>query len=158
MHDVNSWEFTIGMIGTQIGCMENMSAFGLNMTGYSGYMKNIYFDGTIKQIEILGYDIKFNTFGDNMVKEGQTKKIKATVVDGWGADKSSEFDTWKLTRDTGNEAADNIWNASAEITNGVFYITWSSSKDDIVNDSALYTVTAEKSNVTSSAVSNTIKL
>ena len=158
MHDVNSWEFTVGMIGTQIGCMENMSAFGLNMTGYSGYMKNIYFDGTIKQIEILGYDIKFNTFGDNMVKEGQTKKIKATVVDGWGADKSSEFDTWKLTRDTGNEAADNIWNASAEITNGVFYITWSSSKDDIVNDSALYTVTAEKSNVASSAVSKTIKL
>ena len=158
MHDVNSWEFTVGMIGTQIGCMENMSAFGIDMTGYSGYMKNIYFDGTIKQIEILGYDIKFNTFGDNMVKEGQTKKIKATVVDGWGADKSSEFDTWKLTRDTGNEAADNIWNASAEITNGVFYITWSSSKDDIVNDSALYTVTAEKSNVASSAVSKTIKL
>jgi hypothetical protein len=55
------------------------------------------------------------------------------------------FTGWKVARNTGNTASDNIWNAQASIVDGSFAITWSKDKDDLGgNDGALFTVTAQR--------------
>ena len=47
----NTWEISAANIAMQYGNMENMSAHGIDMTGYSMYLNNIYMTGTLKQIK-----------------------------------------------------------------------------------------------------------
>lgn len=46
-----TWEFTKSMIAMQDGDLSNLNIFGLNMTGYSAYLNNIYMTGTIEQLQ-----------------------------------------------------------------------------------------------------------
>lgn len=52
MFGVNDWEFTAKMIGMQLGDLSNLSVFGMDMTGYSAYLNNVYFTGMIRQLYI----------------------------------------------------------------------------------------------------------
>ena len=52
MDGVNDWEFTAKMIGMQLGYLGNLSVFGMDMTGYSAYLNNVYFTGMIRQMYI----------------------------------------------------------------------------------------------------------
>lgn len=52
MDGVNDWEFTAKMIGMQLGDLSNLSVFGMDMTGYSAYLNNVYFTGMIRQLYI----------------------------------------------------------------------------------------------------------
>lgn len=47
----NTWEIGASNIAMQYGNMENMSIHGLDMTGYSMYLNNIYMTGTLKQVK-----------------------------------------------------------------------------------------------------------
>lgn len=47
---VNSWDFTKEMIAMQLGDLSNLKLFGIDMTGHSAYLRNIYMTGVIKQI------------------------------------------------------------------------------------------------------------
>jgi hypothetical protein len=157
MHDVNYWEFSSSMIGCQFGNMENLAILGINMTGYSAYLNNIYMNGTISQFESIEPKMTFNGGGDNQIAEGQTKLIKSTITNGYGIDITDKYPYWQITRDTGDVAADNIWNAQATIENGEFYLTYSATVDDLGGkESALYTVTA--SDGISNPVTETISL
>lgn len=48
--NVNGWEFTKDMIAMQLGDLSNLKLFGIDMTGHSAYLRNIYMTGVIKQI------------------------------------------------------------------------------------------------------------
>lgn len=45
----NTWEIGKNNIALQWGDLSNLSVFGLDMTGYSAYLNNIYMTGTIEQ-------------------------------------------------------------------------------------------------------------
>ena len=47
---VNSWEITKEMIAMQLGDLSNLKLFGIEMTGHSAYLRNVYMIGTIKQL------------------------------------------------------------------------------------------------------------
>lgn len=47
---VNGWEITKEMIAMQLGDLSNLKLFGIDMAGYSAYLRNIYMTGVIKQI------------------------------------------------------------------------------------------------------------
>ena len=47
---VSDWEIKVGMIAMQLGDLSNLKLFGLDMTGHSAYLRNIYMSGTIKQL------------------------------------------------------------------------------------------------------------
>ena len=47
---VNSWEITKEMIAMQLGDLSNLKLFGIEMTGHSAYLRNVYMTGTIKQL------------------------------------------------------------------------------------------------------------
>lgn len=57
LKDQNTWEISASSIAMQYGNMENMSIHGIDMTGYSMYLKNIYMTGTIKQVKPDGTPI-----------------------------------------------------------------------------------------------------
>ena len=57
LKDVNDWEFSVENIGAQFGDLSNLNVFGLNMTGYSAYLNNIYMTGVIKQFTPSGEEI-----------------------------------------------------------------------------------------------------
>lgn len=52
MFGVNDWEFSAKMIGMQLGDLSNLSVFGMDMSGYSAYLNNVYFTGQIRQLYI----------------------------------------------------------------------------------------------------------
>ena len=54
----NTWEFSIDNIAMQYGDLTNLDIFGLDMTGYSIYLSNIYMKGAIKQVKDNGNEIK----------------------------------------------------------------------------------------------------
>ena len=47
----NTWEISASNIAMQYGNMENMNIHGLDMTGYSMYLNNIYMTGVLKQVK-----------------------------------------------------------------------------------------------------------
>lgn len=47
---VNSWDFTKEMIAMQLGDLSNLKLFGIDYSGHSAYLRNIYMTGVIKQI------------------------------------------------------------------------------------------------------------
>lgn len=51
---VNNWEITKDMIAMQLGDLSNLKLFGIDMTGHSAYLRNVYMTGTIRQISADG--------------------------------------------------------------------------------------------------------
>lgn len=54
LKDQNTWEISENNVALQYGDMTNMSIWGLDMSGYSMYLKNIYVKGTFKQVKDNG--------------------------------------------------------------------------------------------------------
>ena len=80
-----------------------------------------------------------------MIAAGETKHIESIITNGYGTDVTNEYTTWKLTRETGNVAADLVWNTTAVINNGKFDIKWTDAEDDLNGkDSAMFIIEATK--------------
>lgn len=54
---VSDWEFTASNIAAQYGDLSNLSVFGINMTGYSAYLNNIYMSGVVHQFTPGGEEV-----------------------------------------------------------------------------------------------------
>lgn len=51
LRNVSDWEFTAGNIAAQFGDLTNLSVFGIQMSGYSAYLDNIYLQGMISSLD-----------------------------------------------------------------------------------------------------------
>lgn len=51
---VNGWEIESNMIVMQLGDLSNLKLFGIDMTGHSAYLRNVYMTGVIRQISSDG--------------------------------------------------------------------------------------------------------
>lgn len=54
----NTWEISSGNIAMQWGELNNMSVHGLDMTGYSVYLNNIYMTGVFRQVKPDGTPVQ----------------------------------------------------------------------------------------------------
>lgn len=54
---VSDWEFTASNIAAQYGDLSNLSVFGIEMTGYSAYLNNIYMSGVVHQFTPGGEEV-----------------------------------------------------------------------------------------------------
>ncbi len=93
---VNGWELTSKNIAAQFGDLSNLSLFGLQMSGYSAYLNNIYMSGRIEQLDLsprmeLEYD------NDNFIAPGQTKSVICRVLRGF-EDITGAVTKWSVTR------------------------------------------------------------
>lgn len=144
---VNDWEFTKSMIGMQDGDLSNLSVFGLNMTGYSAYLNNIYMSGTIEQLAIdAPVRIEIDTQGDNFLAYGESMDITCKVFKGW-EDITDTVKQWTITRDSGDSADDEAWNIKHKDFDGSITIHNTKEISDLGNNSVtvvstLFTITA----------------
>lgn len=116
LKDVNDWEFTENMIAAQFGDLSNLSIFGLNMTGYSAYLNNIYMSGTIQQFVKLGRKMHIDQSLGGYMAPGEIETVTVSVLDGYMQDHTEEY-TFMVERNTGDTAADDVWNAMPEHIN-----------------------------------------
>ena len=71
LRNVSDWEFIFENIAAQFGDLTNLSVFGIQMSGYSAYLDNIYLQGMISSLDkkaLLDTRSKlFRLVGDNGV-------------------------------------------------------------------------------------------
>lgn len=137
---VTTWEFSTYNVAAQFGDLSNLSEFGLDMTGYSAYLENIYMSGHIKQVE-LPLHIEVDWTGQNMLASGNTTEMTFNVMQGFD-NKNADVASWSIERDSGDISADATWNASTKAQN--FDGTIELAYTDLGNSgiSTLFTVTA----------------
>lgn len=116
LKDVNDWEFTENMIAAQFGDLSNLSIFGLNMKGYSAYLNNIYMSGTIQQFINLGRKMHIDQSLGGYMAPDEVETVTVSVLDGYMQDHTEEY-TYMVERNTGDTAADDVWNAMPEHIN-----------------------------------------
>ena len=146
---VNTWEFQPGNIMAQFGDLSNLDVFGLNMSGYSCYLNNIYMSGTIQQIENAALRISSETDGDGFLDWGEDSTWVFHVwKGGYLEDITDQVTRWSITRDSGYPAEDAAWLNKAKVRNfnGTITIAFKADDNDLASLSStistLFTVTA----------------
>lgn len=112
---VNKWEFGADNIAAQFGDLSNLSLFGIDMSGYSAYLNNIYMTGRIEQIDV-SLRMELNYGNDNFISEGATRTITCRVYRGW-EDVTDRVTMWVVRRETSNTIEDTTWMQSAKAQN-----------------------------------------
>lgn len=154
LQNVNDWEFGIANIAAQFGDLSNLSAFGMDMTGYSAYLNNIYMIGTIEQMEALFPRMEIDTDGDYFLAYGESLNVTCKVFRGW-KDVTSQVNKWTVTRDTGDPVEDTSWALKTKVQNfnGTIEICFMPAENDLGTNSlvtsTLFTFKAELSDSTS---------
>mgnify|MGYP001176407413 FL=1 len=112
--NVNTWEFQAANIAMQEGDLDNLKVYGLDMTGYSIYLENIYMSGTIKQIEKLAVRMEIeNTFSE-VLDFGETAPLRIFLTRGFD-DFTEKAVKWSVTRDSGDATNDAAWQQKAKV-------------------------------------------
>ena len=112
--NVSTWEFQVANIAMQEGDLDNLKVYGLDMTGYSIYLENIYMSGTIKQIEKLAVRMEIeNTFSETL-DFGETAPLRIFLTRGFD-DFTEKAVKWSVTRDSGDATNDAAWQQKAKV-------------------------------------------
>lgn len=147
LKDVNTWEFSNGNIAAQFGDLTNLSIFGIEMSGYSAYLNNIFATGTIRQITPDNVRLDVTVHGDNFMGYGETKLITSVVYADW-ADVTDKVNKWSIKRDSGYPINDNAWNLDHLDFNGTIWLEYSDlGGDEVLTSSTLFTITAQGENI-----------
>jgi hypothetical protein len=133
LRDVNTWEFSASNIAMQFGDLSNLSVYGLDMTGYSAFMNNLYVSGTINQISATPLRLTLDTDGDQFLAYGESIHVTCTALRGW-EDLTDQVTTWKIERDSGDAAADAVWGQRDKAKNFAGEIDICLSYDPTLND------------------------
>ena len=113
----NTWECGPGNIGLQLGDLSGLSVHGMDMEGYSAYLSNVYFTGTIKQVRPDGTPVL------SAADRGQWDAAKAPYAyydrvshggriylciaeDGTSQEPGPDSGDWLLQVDRGEDGAD----------------------------------------------------
>lgn len=143
LKDVNDWEFGPQNIAAQFGDLSNLSLFGMDMTGYSAYLNNIYMSGVIEQFANLPLRMEVDTEGDKFLAYGESLTATCTVLRGW-EDLTNEVVKWEVTRDSASPSDDAAWALRDKVKNfsGVLEICFDkdASIDDLGNSNVVSTI------------------
>lgn len=137
--NVTTWEYSANNIAMQFGDLSNLSIFGLNMTGRSAYLNNIYMTGIIDQSAYLPDRLEFDTSNGLALAFGESTIITPTIYNAW-TDVSDKYDLWVWTRDSGNASEDAAWNISHSGAGRSLTVYFS----DLLSSRCMFTLTASK--------------
>lgn len=104
-----SWEFVASNIAMQWGDLSNLSVFGLQMSGYSAYLNNIYMSGTIEQGIETPYRIEIETSSDQFLELGESLAVTAKVYHGWEDITETIGENFTISRESSDSSADSQW-------------------------------------------------
>lgn len=128
LRNVSDWEFTAENIAAQFGDLTNLSAFGIQMSGYSAYLDNIYLQGMISSLDkkaLLDTRSKlFRLVGDNGVGVAFTPEAgwkQGKLYDPATGQFQKEFDIEQIDQ-TATEAQDTANSADRKAQQAKDYI------------------------------------
>ena len=145
---VNNWEIDSNNIAAQFGDLSNLTVHGLDMTGYSAYLNNIYMTGTIHQYNDNPLYMTIDIDNDNYIAYGETKNVRCSVFRGF-EDLTSQVTKWTVTRDSGSPQDDAAWALKDKVKNfnGEIDLCFTADENDIGNNSysisTIFTFVAE---------------
>lgn len=128
LRNVSNWEFTAGNIAAQFGDLTNLSVFGIQMSGYSAYLDNIYLQGMVSSLDkkaLLDTRSKlFRLVGDNGVGVAFTPEAgwkQGKLYDPATGQFQKEFDIEQIDQ-TATEAQDTANSADRKAQQAKDYI------------------------------------
>ena len=128
LRNVSDWEFTAENIAAQFGDLTNLSVFGIQMSGYSAYLDNIYLQGMISSLDkkaLLDTRSKlFRLVGDNGVGVAFTPEAgwkQGKLYDPATGQFQKEFDIEQIDQ-TATEAQDTANSADRKAKQAKDYI------------------------------------
>lgn len=132
LQNVNDWTFTQYNIAAQFGDLSNLNVFGLNMIGYSAYLDNVYFSGTIQQIEKAPLRMEIENPSSGILASGESTVINCRVLKGFEYVADDDI-TWEILRDTGDADADAAWTQKQKVKDfaGSITLSHTSTDDDL---------------------------
>ena len=162
--NLDSWYFRDSQIYQISRCLDGFTMEQIGDDGkvytkmFSGYgvvMGNAYIYGKIDEFERAGFRIDITRTMAGTVTTNAPDVIGIRVVNGYGADVSAKFTTYKVTRDSGDAESDAEWNAAHTSVGQEFTIT----ADDLgmakYLQPVMFTVTASGEGMTDIATSFT---
>lgn len=112
LRNVSDWEFTAGNIAAQFGDLTNLSVFGIQMSGYSAYLDNIYLQGMVSSLDkkvLLDTQSKlFRMVGDDGVG------VAFTPEAGWKQGKLYDPETGQFQKEFDIEQIDQTAREAAQ--------------------------------------------
>lgn len=93
----NTWEISAANIAMQYGDLSNLNVFGMVMDGYSMYLNNVYFTGTVTQVKPDGTPVRTLNFRE----EGYIPGVHYDYYDSISYNGS----TWACINEDGSSAA-----------------------------------------------------
>lgn len=140
LRNVSDWEFTAENIAAQFGDLTNLSVFGIQMSGYSAYLDNIYLQGMVSSLDkkaLLDTRSKlFRLVGDNGVGVAFTPEAgwkQGKLYDPATGQFQKEFDIEQIDQ-TAQEAKDEVENLQFGARNYIarqFLYAWNSVKEGV---------------------------
>ena len=131
----NTWEISAANVAMQWGDLSNLSLFGLEMSGYSAYLKNIYMSGTIEQGATVPYRMELEMDGDQFLSMNESLTVKAKVFHGWDDITSQIAGNWEVSRESADSESDAQWAQSGKVqsfkSTGVITLSYTSEVDDM---------------------------
>jgi hypothetical protein len=128
-----TWEFSQNNIMAQFGDLTNLNVYGLDMTGYSAFMNNLYVSGHVREVNVNPLRLELSTDGDNFLAYGESLHVSCKAYQGWD-DVTDQVTSWKVERDTADEAADTSWALRDKVKNFNGEIDICLNADPTVND------------------------
>ena len=142
LRNVSDWEFTAENIAAQFGDLTNLSVFGIQMSGYSAYLDNIYLQGMISSLDkkaLLDTRSKlFRMVGDNGVGVAFTPEAgwkQGKLYDPATGQFQKEFDIEQIDQ-TAQDAKDEVENLQFGARNYIarqFLYAWNSIKEGVTD-------------------------
>lgn len=142
---VNNWTFNEANIVAQFGDLDNLVVNGVKMSGYSGYLNNIYMTGVIEQFEHFPYRMEIENSLDGFLAWGEVCTLTCKIMKAW-EEKTYRVKSWKVERTSGDSASDKAWALKDKVQkfHGSIDISHGPQEDDLGESlSTLFTFTAK---------------
>lgn len=149
---VSTWNFQSSNYYQIVGNLEGFSMPAIDRLGnpytkyFHGYGQvfgNAYIFGQIDQFERIGYRASVDQSKGGSLAPGETEYVTVTVWNGYGEDVTSQFTHLAVTRNTGDQASDAVWNAQHTSVNNPFPIAFTDLGIDGIHQlMAVFTVIA----------------
>lgn len=142
LQGVNTWTITAANIAAQYGDLANLRVHGLEMTGYSAYLNNVYFSGVIQEIEAAPLRMEISFSLDGFMAPGERGVISVAIKKAFD-DVTYLMRSWTWKRDTGDAADDAVWNMAHRDATDTLEIGYEDlGPNSMLNVSTLFTITA----------------
>lgn len=132
--DVGTWDFQPSNYSSIHGNIEGFSMPAVNdrgeeyskvFHGHGQVFGNAYIFGQIDAFERVAYRCFISQSMGGSIAPGEEEEVTVTILNGYGENVTAKFTLFSVTRNTGDEASDALWNSRHTNVGNPFIIAFS---------------------------------